>query len=257
MTEGALRRGEDLAGKVALVTGGARNLGRAISRSLAAGGSSVAVNFNTSREMAEESLAAIKADGGDAVLIQADVTQPAQVEALVRETVERFGRIDILVNNAAVRAETRFESISLEEWRGVMAICLDAAFLCTQAGLPYLKESGAGTVINLGGMTGHLGAVERAHVVAAKAGLAGLTKALALEFAEHGITVNCVVPGMIDTQRGLPGAPLRPPGTSSIPPVGRRGHVNEVAGMVRHLCGPDGRYITGQTIHVNGGAYLP
>ena len=252
-----MRKGDELAGKVALVTGGARNLGRTISRSLAAAGASVAVNYNSSREMAEETLRMIESEGGTGALIQADVTQPGQVEAMVSETVERFGRIDILVNNAAVRAESRFESISWEEWRGVMAICLDAAFLCTQACLPHLIASGAGTVINMGGMTGHLGAVERAHVVAAKAGLAGLTKALALELAGHSMTVNCVVPGTIDTVRGLPGAPVRPTGTSSMPPVGRRGRVEEVAGMVRHLCGPDARYITGQTIHINGGAYLP
>jgi 3-oxoacyl-[acyl-carrier protein] reductase len=248
---------KELAGKVALVTGGARNIGRAISRALAAGGAAVMVNANTSRADAEETVAMIAADGGRAAVHIADVTDPKSVGALVDATVKKFGRLDLLVNNAAVRAETPFAEISFEEWRRVIATVLDGAFLCTRACLPHIGRAGGGAVVNIGGMTAHKGAEGRAHVIAAKAGLAGMTRALALDLAPQGITVNCVVPGLIDTVRGLPGAPERPEHRRGLPPVGRRGAPEEIAAVVRLLCGPDSRYITGQAIHVNGGAYMP
>jgi len=246
--------GRELAGKVALVTGGARNIGRAIARSLAVGGASVMVNAKTSKAMAEET---VKMIGASAAFHIADVTDPGQVSSLVEATVKRFGRLDILVNNAAVRMETPFEQIRLEDWRNVLATILDAAFICSQACLPHLVTAGGGTIINIGGLTGHRGATGRAHVIAAKSGLAGFTKALALDLAPQHITVNCVAPGTIDSQRGLPGVPERPAHRAAPPPIGRRGEPEEIAAMVRMLCGPDARYITGQTIHVNGGGYLP
>ena len=252
-----MRPGAELSGKVALVTGAARNIGRAIARSLAAGGAAVMVNARSSRAMAEETVKMIGDTGGSAAWHIADVTDAAQVAALVEATVRRFGRLDVLVNNAAVRMETPFEKITLTDWRQVIATVLDGAFLCTQASLPHLARSGAGAVINIGGLTGHRGASGRAHVVAAKSGLAGMTKALALDLAPQGITVNCVVPGTIDSQRGLPGVPERPEHRRAPPPIGRRGEPEEIAAMVRMLSGPDGRYVTGQAIHVNGGGYMP
>lgn len=249
--------GTELAGRVALVTGAARNIGRAIARSLAAGGGAVMVNARSSRLQAEETVAMIEKAGGRAELHIADVTDPAQVAALVEATVKRFGRLDALVNNAAVRMETPFAEITVEDWRRVLSTVLDGAFLCTQACLPHLARSGAGAVVNIGGLTGHRGASGRAHVIAAKAGLAGMTKALALDLAPQGITVNCVVPGTIESQRGLPGVPERPEHRRAPPPIGRRGEPEEVAAMVRMLCGPDARYVTGQAIHVNGGGYMP
>ena len=250
-------RGSELAGKVALVTGAARNIGRAIACSLAAGGAGVVVNANTSRAEAENTVSMIEAAGGKAVLHMADVTDAAAVSAMVDATVRQFGRLDILVNNAAVRIETAFPEISLEEWRRVLSIVLDGAFLCAQACLPHLIRSGAGTIINIGGQTGHKGATGRAHVIAAKAGLAGLTKALALDFAPHHITVNCVVPGSIGTVRALPGAPERPLHRRGTPPLGRLGEPQEIAAMVRMLCGPGARFVTGQSVHVNGGGFMP
>jgi len=247
-----MRPGDELAGKVALVTGGARNIGRAISRALAAGGASVMVNANTSKAMAEET---VKMIGKSADVFIADVTKPEQVKALVEATVKRFGRLDFLINNAAVRHESDFLSISYDEWRKVLSIILDGAFLCTQACVPHMKEGG--TVINIGGLTGHRGATGRSHVIAAKSGLAGFTKALALDLAPKDITVNCVVPGTIESQRGLPGVPERPAHRAAPPPIGRRGEPEEIAAMVRMLCGPDARYVTGQAIHVNGGGYMP
>jgi 3-oxoacyl-[acyl-carrier protein] reductase len=139
----------------------------------------------------------------------------------------------------------------------VLSVTLDGAFLCAQACLPHLARAGGATIVNIGGLTAHKGATERAHVITAKAGLAGLTRALALDLAPRGITVNCVVPGTIDTVRGLPGAPERPAHRRAPPPLGRLGAPEEVAAMVRMLCGPDTRYVTGQTVHVNGGAFMP
>jgi 3-oxoacyl-[acyl-carrier protein] reductase len=249
-----MRPGNELAGKVALVTGAARNIGRAIARSLAAGGAAVMVNAKTSRTEAQKTVELI---GSNCDLHIADITQPGEAQALVDATVKRFGRLDFLVNNAAVRYETSFEKISYEEWRQVLGIVLDGAFLCAQSALPHLIRAGGGTIVNIGGQTAHKGASERAHVITAKAGLAGLTKALALDLAPHHITVNCVVPGTIESQRGLPGAPERPAHRRAPPPIGRRGEPEEIAAMVRMLCGPDARYITGQAIHVNGGGYLP
>jgi 3-oxoacyl-[acyl-carrier protein] reductase len=249
-----MRPGTELVGKVALVTGAARNIGRAIACSLGAGGASVMVNARTSRAEAEKTAETI---GSRAAFHIADVTKPDEVKALVEATVQRFGRLDFLVNNAAVRYETAFSSITFAEWRQVLAIVLDGAFLCAQAALPHLIRAGGGTIVNIGGQTGHKGAAERAHVITAKAGLAGMTKALALDLAPHRITVNCVVPGAIESQRGLPGVPERPADRRAPPPIGRRGEPEEIAAMVRMLCGPDARYITGQAIHVNGGGYLP
>lgn len=249
--------GTELAGKVALVTGGARNIGRAICRALAAGGASVMVNAHTSGPEAKHTVMMIKSDGGKAALHFADVTDPAAVAKMVDATVRQFGRLDILVNNAAIRSETPFEKIKLEEWRRVISTVLDGAFLCAQSCLPHLIRARGGAIVNIGGLTAHKGATGRAHVITAKAGIAGMTRALALDLAPHHITVNCVVPGTIETIRGLPGAPQRPSDRRGLPPVGRRGKPEEVAAVVRMLCGPDARYITGQAIHVNGGGYMP
>ena len=252
-----MRPGDDLAGKVALVTGGARNIGRAISRALAAGGATVMINDNTSREAGEETVAMIQKAGGKAALCMGDITDPKAVKHLVDETIKQFGRIDMVVSNAAIRAETPFEKISYEEWKRVISTVLDGAFLVSQAALPHLIKAGGGALVYTGGMTGHKGALHRSHVVAAKGGLAAMTKAVAHDLAEYNITVNCVVPGPIDTVRGLPGAPERPDHRKTLPLIGRRGQPQEIAAMVRMLCGPDARYITGQSIHVNGGVLMP
>ena len=251
-----MRKERELEGKVALVTGGARNIGRAIARELAAAGAAVMVNANTSREDAEQTVAMIRSEGGKAALHIADVTDAPSVNALVEATVTAFGRLDVLVNNAAIRSETAFAGMKLEDWRRVLSVVLDGAFLCSQACLPHMARAGGGAIVNIGGLTAHTGATGRAHVVAAKAGLIGLTRALALELAPQGITVNCVVPGTIETLRGLPGAPERPAHRQALPPAGRRGEPAEVAAAVRFLCGPGARYITGQSLHINGGGYM-
>ncbi len=246
----------ELAGKVALVTGGARNIGRAIACALAAGGAAVMVHARSSRAEAETTARMIQSAGGRAAQHFADVTDAAEVAGLVEATLAAFGRLDLLVNNAAERAEAPFAEIRYEDWRRILGTVLDGAFLCTQACLPHLARAGSGAIVNIGGMTGHTGTRGRAHVVAAKAGLAGLTRALAHDLAPLGITVNCVVPGTIETLRGLPGAPDRPAHRQALPPLGRRGEPEEVAAAVRFLCGPGARYVTGESLHVNGGGYM-
>ena len=243
----------ELEGRVALVTGAARNIGRLMALDLANAGAAVVVHARRSKAEADAVADEITTGGGKAKAILADVTDPQSVQALVQASVEQFGRLDILVNSAAVRRETAFETMGLAEWREVVSTILDGAFLTTQAALTHLKGSDQAAIVNIGGLSAHTGAAGRAHVVAAKAGLSGLTRALAHELAGDGITVNCVSPGMIDTVRDGP-EPSHHAGR--LPPVGRMGTPQEVASLVRYLCGPAARYITGQTIHVNGGTFM-
>jgi 3-oxoacyl-[acyl-carrier protein] reductase len=188
----------------------------------------------------------IKALGTDAEAYIADVAEPAQVNAMVDAAIERFGRLDILVLNAAVRPHVHFDEITFEDWRHVLSTNLDSAFVFTKACLPALKQSGDGRIVFFAGVTALLGLKERAHVAASKHGLVGLTKALAADFAEFGILVNCISPGQIETVRAkaLPKRDI---------PLGRKGTPFEIAGMVRSLVGPAGAYMTGQTLHINGG----
>jgi 3-oxoacyl-[acyl-carrier protein] reductase len=244
----------ELEGAVALVTGAARNIGRAIALDLAEAGAAVSVVTLSDMAGAESVAGEITAKGGRSMAIQADITRPEDAKRLVAETVGEFGRLDILVNNAGVRPESAFEEITLDGWHKVLAVVLDGAFLCTQAALPALAAGGRGTVINIGGLTAYTGAVHRAHVITAKAGLDGLTKALAVELAPHGITVNLVSPGLIDTRRKGEDPAHRK--TRKVL-TGRLGQPEDIAAMVRLLAGPRGRYLTGQTIHINGGIYLP
>ncbi|MBL8671653.1 MAG: SDR family oxidoreductase [Alphaproteobacteria bacterium] len=247
----------ELAGRSALVTGASRNIGRAIALALAEAGAAVAVNARTSRAEAESVAAAIAAKGGRAIVLLADVTDEAAVRGLVAAAAGQLGGLDILVNNAAVRHEVGIDDLDYAAWRQGLAAILDSAFLCSRAALPHLRASGAGTIVNLGGLSAHTGAARRAHVVAAKAGIVGLTRALAHELAADGITVNCVSPGLIDTPRGTASASGDPAHHARHATLsGRRGPPAEVAAMVRHLCGPAARFVTGQVIHVNGGAYL-
>ena len=192
----------ELEGRVALVTGGARNIGRAIALGFAQAGAAVIVNSRRSLEQAQAVAAEIEAGGGQAMAHLADVTDEEGVRAMVAAGVKRFGRLDVLVNNAAVRDVTPIDDIDLATWRFVTGIILDGAFICAKACLPALRASGAGAIVNIGGMSGHTGAAGRPHVVAAKLGLVGLTRGLAHDLAPDNITVNCVVPGLIDTQRG-------------------------------------------------------
>jgi len=254
MSDAESGRGE-LKGRVALVTGAARNIGRAIARELAAAGAAVVVNARTSKAALDTVAAEILADGGRALAVLADITDQAAVESMVEAAHATLGRIDILVNNAAVRGEAAPEEIDHAEWRRVLDVILDGAFFCVQACVDDLRASGAGRVINIGGLTAHAGAARRLHVVTAKAGLSGFTRALAHDLGQFGVTVNCVAPGLIDTERTAQAgtAEHRRHRNTLVPGLGAPA---DVARLVRHLAGPAGRFITGQTIHVNGGTYL-
>jgi len=245
---------KELAGKVAVVTGAGRNIGRAIALALADGGASIVVNVRSNQAEADKVVGEIKAAGGKAVSVLGDVADPKAADAMAGAAMKAFGRIDILVNNAALRREKSIVEMSYDEWREVMGVILDGSFHCVKACLPALRKNG-GTIINLGGMSAHIGSKGRAHVMTAKAALVGFSRALAHDLAADRITANCVVPGAMDTTR--PTTSLNPAhhlthGTIT----GERGKPEDVAAMVRFLAGPGARNVTGQTLHVNGGAYL-
>lgn len=253
MTDDNHRR---LQGRTAIVTGGARNIGRAIARALAADGANVVVNARGDAEAAEAVAAEINETGGSGLAHVADVTDADAVRAMVEAAIAAFGRIDILVSNAAVRRQQPFLEITYDDWREIIAVPLDGAFHCVQACAPHMIDAGGGAIVTIGGISTHIGTPNRAHVNAAKSGLAGLTRALAVELAPHNIRANCVSPGSIETVRGA-SAGARPArmGGAEVP-AGRLGRPEEIAAMVRHLCQPEAAYITGQTIHVNGGMFL-
>jgi len=245
----------ELISKVAIVTGAGRNIGRAIALALAGDGASVVVNVRSNRVEAEAVAREVEARGAKALVHVGDVADAAAVQAMADAATKQFGRIDILVNNAALRREKPFAEMSYAEWREIMDVTLDGTFHCVKACLPHLRKSGTGTIVNIGGLSAHTGARDRAHVVTAKAGIVGFTRALAHDLASDGITVNCVVPGLIGTPRPKD----RPEPAHHLTHqtiTGERGLPEDVAAAVRFLCSPSARYINGQAIHANGGAYL-
>ena len=245
----------ELGGKVAIVTGAGRNIGRAIALALAEAGAWIVVNARSNRAEADAVAREIAARGGKALVHIGDVADAAAVQAMADAAIKQLGRLDILVNNAALRREKPFAEMSYAEWREIMDVTLDGTFHCVKACLPALKQSGSGTIVNIGGLSAHTGAKDRAHVVTAKAGIVGFTRALAHDLADDGITVNCVVPGLIGTPR--PKDKPEPAHHLTHQTItGARGRPEDVAAAVRFLCGPGARYITGQAIHSNGGAYL-
>ena len=248
---------QTFAGKVALVTGAGKNIGRSIALDLAQRGASVLVNGRSDRAAVDSVVGEINAAGGQAIGCMADVSDEAAAGRMIADTVAAFGGIDVLVSNAGLRRQTRFLEMGFAEWREILSVALDGAFILARAAVPHMIPRGGGAIVSLSGISTHVGTPNRCHVSASKAGLEGLMRALAIELAPHNITCNCVAPGMVDTVRGASaGGPGRHALAERGVPLGRRAAVEEISAAVRYLAGPDGRYVTGQTLHVNGGLFL-
>lgn len=243
-----------LLGQVAVITGSARNIGREIALMLADDGCDIVVNAKADRDAASAVVKEVEAKGRRALVYVADLTDPVAASDMMRRTEDTFGRLDILVCNAAIRRQQPFTDIPIEEWHEVMNVDLNAPFYCLKAAIPIMLKRNYGRVVTIGGSTLHLLTPNRAHVTAAKMGLLGLTRAIAIEYGESGITANCVAPGHIDTARGDSAGKRSTGGLTR--PIERLGTMAEVAATVRHLCRPEGAYTTGQCLHVNGGMYM-
>jgi 3-oxoacyl-[acyl-carrier protein] reductase len=241
-----------LAGRVALVTGSGRNIGRAIALRFAAEGADVVVNSRTNRDEAEAVAGAVRALGRRALVQVADVGDRGAIRAMVSAAVAELGRIDILVNAAAIRPHTPFLELDEALWSDVRGVVLDGAIHCTQAVLPSMIEHHGGSVLFVVGDGAWGGGARRGHIGAAKMALIGLCRSLATEFAPHGVRFNTVSPGRIDTVRD-PGSPLAGGIDTSDIPLGRLGDVDDVASACLFLVSDEAAFITGQTLHVNGG----
>ena len=246
---------KELQGRVAVITGAGRSIGRAMALELAEGGCAVVVNVRSNRAEAEAVVKDVESKGGRGMVGVADVVDAKAVHAMADAALKKFGRIDYLINNAALRGEKHLDEMTFAEWRKILSVILDGAFHCVKACLPQLRRSGAGAVVNIGGLSAHTGAKHRIHVITAKAGLVGFTRGLAHDLAADNVTVNCISPGLINTPRD-PNAPEPQHHAIHNTLSGKRGTSEDVAAAVRFLCGPGARYVTGQTIHVNGGAFL-
>ena len=243
-----------LDGKVALVTGSGRNIGRATILKMAAEGANVVVNARSNQAEADAVAEEARAMGAKAMAILADVSNKEQVDSMVSMAMAEFGKIDILVNNAAIRPHKPFLEVTLEDWEYVRGVVLDGAFYTTSAIMPSMVKNEYGRIIFFTGDGAFQGPPERAHVSAAKMGLVGMCRSLASEFAPKNIRVNVVSPGSIDTSREHPEwyPDARPPDASHIP-MQRQGKVDEIASTVMFLISDEGGFITGQSIHANGG----
>lgn len=243
-----------LQGKVAFVSGAGKNIGRGIALALARDGATILVNGRSDRAAVDRVVGEIEAAGGKAVVAIGDVADPAVAPRLA-DQAKALGGADILVSNAGLRRQTSFLDMSFAEWREIMSVALDGAFLLGKAFIPQMVANGrGGAFVALSGISTHVGTPNRCHVSASKSGLEGLMRALAVELAPYRITCNALAPGAIDTARAASAGP-RPVENRPIP-LKRFGTVEEIAAMVRLLVGPDGTFITGQTIHVNGGEFL-
>jgi 3-oxoacyl-[acyl-carrier protein] reductase len=244
-----------LDGKVALITGSGRNIGRATALKFAGEGAHIVVNARSNEAEAEAVAREVREKGVKALALLADVAEKDEVDRMVARAMSEFGRVDILVNNAAIRPHKPFTEVTIADWEHVRGVVLDGAIYCTKAVIETMVKNRYGRILFFVGDGAYTGGAGRAHVSAAKMGLVGLARSLAAEFAPHNIRVNVVSPGSIDTRRDNPEwYQGRVPSAGGIP-LGRQGHVDEIAATCLFLVSDDGGFITGQTIHVNGGAH--
>ena len=246
--------------KVVVITGGAKKIGRATAKKLADQGFNILIHTGgKSIDEAKKTVAIVKEYGVQSDFIDGDLADIKTIDK-IKSAAEKLGTPSVLINNAGLRIHDDFEKITYEDWKRVMTVNVDASFLCTQALIGHMTKQKWGRVINIGGLSAHIGAKERAHVVTSKAALIGLTKAVSMEFLERGVTCNCVVPGFIEDfdskEKALKGHWLRHPQTPNLV-LNRFGNPDEVAEVIANLCKKEADYINGQTLHVNGGSYTP
>lgn len=243
---------KSLEGKVALLTGAVRRSGRDAAIRLAQDGAKIVINAKSSKDLANGVAAEINDAGGTAMVHMADITNEAEVDAMIENAVATFGGLDILVNNAANRGHNKIIDMPFEEWKEITSIILDGSFLCTRAAVKHMLPKKWGRVIFLGGIGPHVGYAERCHVSTGKMGVVGMMHCLTNELAADGITVNVVAPGRIGGER----APSAGESTGPTPPVGYVGEPKDIGRTIQFLCQPNADFITGQTIHINGGGFL-
>lgn len=245
---------QQLQGKVAIVTGASRGIGRATALALATEGANVVVNYASSSSAADQVVEAIRSMGSDAMAIGSDVSKPDQVDALINATMEKWGRVDVLVNNAGITRDTLLLRMKPEEWQAVIDLNLTGVFLCTKAVSKIMLKQKSGRIVSVTSVAGQMGNAGQANYSAAKAGVIGFTKTIVRELASRGITVNAVAPGFIETDMtdGLKADEIL-----KMIPLSRYGKPEEVAGMIRFLAAsPEAGYITGQVMNVDGGMVM-
>lgn len=245
---------QNLQNQVAIVTGASRGIGRAIALSLATEGAKVVVNYASSGTAADEVIKAIIEAGGEAIALQGDVSKAEEVDNLIKQTLDKFGRIDVLVNNAGITRDILLLRMKLEDWQAVIDLNLTGVFLCTKAVSKSMLKQRSGRIINIASVAGQMGNPGQANYSSAKAGVIGFTKTVAKELASRGVTVNAVAPGFIATDMT---EDLNAEDILKFIPLGRYGKPEEIAGMVRFLaCDPSAAYITGQVFNVDGGMVM-
>ena len=246
----------NLEGAVAVVTGAGRGIGRAIAKELGAGGAKVVVNYSRSKEPAEEVVKTLSENGAQgAVAVQADVADAEQAARLIEDTIEEFGRIDVLVNNAGITIDRTMRKLTTEDWDNVVQVDLNSCYYTVKPALSHFIEQESGNIINISSFVGEAGNFGQTNYAAAKAGIIGFTKSAALELARYNVTVNAICPGFIETEMFDVVPDNVKERIRARIPLGRIGEPSDIARAVRFLI-VDGGYITGQTISINGGIYM-